>query len=244
MPLHFPDNRYPGVNAHLNSFLLQPDGGWESFHAHFMNNVCHELNSLLHGDYYVVPEKSLQRQHSENAYALGVSIRLIPERHYPGQAVTRIELLFPDVKVNGSQQQQYREQRIHTLQSGVVLIEIDLIHELPPILPAIPSYLDQEANASPYAIFVSNPRPTLSQGSVHVYQAGVLDHLPTVPIPLTGSDDILLNFDNVYHETFRASRLFSMLVDYEQLPVNVDRYSPADQQRIKALMDEIARSAE
>lgn len=60
MPLHFDDNRYPGVNAHLNSALLQPDGGWESFHANWVIQLQAALEKALPRTYYAVAEKSLQ----------------------------------------------------------------------------------------------------------------------------------------------------------------------------------------
>lgn len=58
--MHFDENRYPGVNAHLNSLLLQPDGGWESFHANWVIQVQHALDAVLPPNYYAMAEKSLQ----------------------------------------------------------------------------------------------------------------------------------------------------------------------------------------
>lgn len=51
---------YPGVNAHLNSFLLQPDGGWEVFHAEHIIAIRQALDAVLPANYYAAPEKSLQ----------------------------------------------------------------------------------------------------------------------------------------------------------------------------------------
>lgn len=53
-------NPYPGVDAHLNSYLLQPDGGWESFHAEHIIRVREALDAVLPDDYYAASEKSLQ----------------------------------------------------------------------------------------------------------------------------------------------------------------------------------------
>lgn len=36
MAICTPLNLYPGVNAHLNSFLQSEGGGWESFHAQYL----------------------------------------------------------------------------------------------------------------------------------------------------------------------------------------------------------------
>jgi len=60
MPLYFDENRYPGVNVHLMNFLLQPDGGWESFHSEFVIRLRETFDSALPRNYYAVAEKSLQ----------------------------------------------------------------------------------------------------------------------------------------------------------------------------------------
>ncbi|MEO0562822.1 MAG: DUF4058 family protein [Chloroflexota bacterium] len=54
------NNPYPGVDAHLNSFLLQPDGGWESFHAEHVVKIRTALDPALPDNYYAIAEKSLQ----------------------------------------------------------------------------------------------------------------------------------------------------------------------------------------
>lgn len=48
---------YLGVNAHLNSFLLQPDGGWEMFHAKHIVVIRQMLDGVLPPDYYAASEK-------------------------------------------------------------------------------------------------------------------------------------------------------------------------------------------
>jgi hypothetical protein len=60
MPIHAPQNLYPGVNAHLNSFLQQEGGGWESFHAEHIIDLRRVLAPALPEGYYAVAEKSLQ----------------------------------------------------------------------------------------------------------------------------------------------------------------------------------------
>lgn len=60
MATELPQNRYPGVNAHLNSFLQQRGGGWESFHARYIGEMQVFLDQVLPGNYYSIAEKSLQ----------------------------------------------------------------------------------------------------------------------------------------------------------------------------------------
>jgi hypothetical protein len=60
MPLQSPKNLYPGVNAHLNSFLQTKGGGWESFHSQHVTAIAWELNKHLPLNYTASPERSLQ----------------------------------------------------------------------------------------------------------------------------------------------------------------------------------------
>lgn len=60
MAISFKTNPYPGVDAHLNSFLQQDGGGWESFHSVQIAHLYEMLDSTLPPNYYVAAEKSLQ----------------------------------------------------------------------------------------------------------------------------------------------------------------------------------------
>ncbi|MEQ8672375.1 MAG: DUF4058 family protein [Aggregatilineales bacterium] len=68
---------YPGINAHLNSALLQPDGGWEMFHAAHIIQLQQTLDATLPENYYAAPEKSLQVtvQQQDDTF----SMRTIPD---------------------------------------------------------------------------------------------------------------------------------------------------------------------
>ena len=60
MPIHYRENQYQGINAHLQSALQSPGGGWESFHAAHITHLTEAIDSLLPANYYVLNEKSLQ----------------------------------------------------------------------------------------------------------------------------------------------------------------------------------------
>jgi hypothetical protein len=60
MPLHFRENRYAGVNAHLQSHLQSPGGDWASFHGIYIAYLYDLINSQLPDGYYALNEKSLQ----------------------------------------------------------------------------------------------------------------------------------------------------------------------------------------
>lgn len=53
-------NQFAGINPHLNSYLQQPDGGWETFHARHISDIATTLDDMLPPNYYAVEEKSLQ----------------------------------------------------------------------------------------------------------------------------------------------------------------------------------------
>jgi hypothetical protein len=160
---------------------------------------------------------------------------------YPGAPVTRIELLSPANKAPGSDYGAYLSKRAETLYSGVRLVEIDYLHERRPVIPRVPSYPDHEQNAYPYHIIVSDPRPNVPKGKADIFRFGILDPLPTINIPLDAADTVAINFNEVYQLTFESVRVFrTVLVDYEQAPINFDAYTPADRDAIRERMAAIA----
>lgn len=147
------------------------------------------------------------------------------------RAVTHIELLSPANKPGGSHYGQYLEKRNETLQSGLRLVEIDFIHERPPIIPHLPNYADGEANAFPYYILVTDPHPTVKNGKTAVYGMGIMDVLPVIGVPLEGEDSVGLDIGAVYDVTFNK-RPFPERINPMHPPVNFEAYSRLDQQRI------------
>jgi hypothetical protein len=118
---------------------------------------------------------------------------------------------------------------------GLRLVEIDYLHERRPA----PSYLDGIKDALPYSVLVSDPRPTFSEGAAPVYNFGVQQPLPVISIPLEGRDSVGLDLGMIYNQTYEK-RAFRSRVDYGQLPLNFNRYSPPDQEYIRRRMAEIA----
>jgi hypothetical protein len=155
----------------------------------------------------------------------------------PGRPVTRIEVLSPANKAPGSHHDQYMAKRLDALRSGLCLIEVDYLHERRPIDRRIPSYADGEAEAPPYAILVSDPRPSLVAGTMRVFGFGVLDALPRVPVPLEGDTIVELDFNVAYRETINGSRLFrDLLADPSREPANFGAYHEGDRAQIRAFM--------
>ena len=289
--MHAEQNLYPGVNPHLNSFLQQPDGGWESFHARFISLLTDSVEAALPDAYYAIEEKSLQIMvlyadetpaqrpsrttpdvvifrvgeggHREVVTApLGatmtptltlsveetfveedsptsVMIYRLKDGKVPGEPVTRLELLSPGNKPGGAHYAQYLAKRQYTLRTGIRLVEIDFLHETPPLLRQIPNYAAQDSGAKAYNVLVSNPHPDLSQGKTDIFTFGVSDHIPSLDVPLTETQHITVDFGAVYNQTVASRRLFYTLADYAQTPINFGRYTDADQAWIKEFMAQI-----
>ena len=152
--------------------------------------------------------------------------------------IVRIELLSPANKPGGSYFDVYAEKRREALESMSRLIEIDFLHESRSHIPVLPNYPRKDAGAYPYLIAVNDPRPSLNKGSTAIYGFAVDTPVPTIEIPLAGRDSISIDFNAAYNRTFASNRYYgTILVDYEQLPVNFESYTEADQQRIRERMN-------
>ena len=128
----------------------------------------------------------------------------------------------------------FSQRRLHA-GNGLVFVEIDYLHESPPTFERLADYSAQAKNAHPYRIVVLDPRPDFHTGPVCLHEFDVDQAIPTVTIPLIGRDQLAFDFDAAYQKTF-TDALYGYDLDYRQLPLNFQRYSQADQQRIAAKM--------
>ncbi len=152
------------------------------------------------------------------------------------QPIVWIELLSPANKGNSEDARAYRSQRMDVLVSGLVFVEIDYLHESDPTFPTLPLYYPRADNtwlpsARPYHIIIVDPRLGFEKGQAQVAAFSVDDPLPVMPIPLAQADYLNFDFNVPYRKSFEES-LYGRWVDYRQLPVNFQRYSPTDQTRI------------
>jgi hypothetical protein len=165
-----------------------------------------------------------------------------------GEPVAWIELLSPTNKPGGSAAEDYRAKRQWLLQSGLVVVEIDYLHESPPTIRDIPVYYAPgradvpQPGAHAYHITVIDPHPALMQGRSRTTFMDVDDPLPRVTIPLAGADVLAFDFGAPYQRTL-TELTYGRLVDYRHLPDHVERYSPADQARIAARMLAVLEAA-
>jgi hypothetical protein len=159
--------------------------------------------------------------------------------------VTWLELLSPTNKGSGWDAQAYAAKRHTLLESGLVFIEVDYLHETPPTFSRLLSYADpveRENGAHAYRIVVLDPRPDMRHGPAQTYEFAVDDQIPIVDIPLNAEDRLMFDFGAAYRKTYEEMGYGLELVDYAEYPARFDSYSRADQERIKGVMAGVQNS--
>ena len=151
-----------------------------------------------------------------------------------GQPVARFELLSPSNKDVGAHRGAYINNRYLALKAGLVLVEIDYLHESPSPVRGVPPY-PQGEGSFPYSIILSDPYLPPGAKSVLVHGFGMDEQIPTLDIPLVGADSVRLEFGAVYQYTFRAGR-WGQTVDYQQEPRHIESYHADDQRQIRERM--------
>lgn len=149
--------------------------------------------------------------------------------------VAWIELLSPSNKPGGQDATYYRDKRLKILQSGLVFVEIDYLHQSLATFDHLLPY-PQNAEAHPYRIVVVDPRPSLESGLAYPHEFDVDDPIPRVKIPLNRSDVLHFDFQAAYNKTFTETLYGMQLVDYSQLPLHFEKYSRNDQTHILSRM--------
>jgi hypothetical protein len=172
----------------------------------------------------------------EESFFAAVMIYPVEAYEFVGQPVTRIELLSESNKRGGAGFVGYQRNRLTALRSGTSLIEVDYLHESPSPLPGVADY-PTEPDSHPYLLAVTDRRPGKNPDAyMLVYGFDVDTPIPArVILPLAGEDTVAVDFNAIYQHTFIAGR-WGVHLDYEQFPKNFDRYSPADQERIRQVM--------
>lgn len=251
-PIRSAKNQYRGINAHLHSYW-QSEGGWDSFHSNHITYLTSALKAkLLPMGYTAETQQSLQiRRLGEPAgrpesdvtlsqyTAIGI-YEFVPGQSDRGEPVAWIELLSPSNKPGGQDAAYYRNKRHKLLQSGMVFVELDYLHESPSTFERIPRYAGtgngSDSGAHPYRIMVVDPRPVFLEGIVYPAEFDVDDPIPSVEIPLHADDVLSFDFNAPYQRTFDELFYGVELVDYSQLPLHWERYSRDDQIHILARM--------
>lgn len=185
---------------------------------------------------------------SKKPYGAVAVYETISRKRDRGEPVAWIELLSPANKGKGVDATTYLEKRRMILESGIVFVEIDYLHETPSTFARLPRYGRAERNGGqgqhrapaeqshPYRIAVLDPRPDLQNGKVYLAEFDVDAPIPLVPIPLNGADLLRFDFGAPYRKTFEEELYGLEFVDYHELPQRFQRYQAADQARIAARM--------
>jgi hypothetical protein len=183
----------------------------------------------------------IDEQISEKSRLSAITIReFTPEKPAAGAPVAWIELLSPANKI-GADARIYKEKRFRLLQSGMVFVEIDYLHETATTFHNLLPYINRRGqprhpNAHAYRIVVIDPRPDLEEASGYIHEFNVDDPLPEVMIPLNRDDRLLFDFGIPYQKTFEEMSYGLFRVDYARLPDHFQRYSEADQKRVAVRM--------
>jgi uncharacterized protein DUF4058 len=166
-----------------------------------------------------------------------------------GEPVAWIELLSPSNKPGGQDAKTYFDKRANLIESGMVCVEIDYLHESSPALGGLPNYRARknrpsETDAHPYRIVIVDPRPDIKSGVVRVNEFDVDTPIPTLKLRLNGDDILTFDFDVPYQKTYVEALYGLEWVDYSRLPFHFERYSAADQARIAARMLAVLQAAQ
>lgn len=184
--------------------------------------------SLIRGQTMLLEE--LEVEDEEHPYTAAVIYELTSDSS-DGEAVARMELLSPTNKGNSRHVYTHEAKRRLLLERGLVLVEIDFLHETPPTFERLPDYSQGETGSHPYRILVIDPRPEYDEARVYLHEFDVDMPLPPVDVPLNQGDVVEIDSDKLYSKVFEDG-LCGHNLDYSQLPLHFERYSEADQARI------------
>ncbi len=197
---------------------------------------------------FSITDVLLDNQISEKTYnAIGI-YEILPGRDGRGEAVAWIELLSPSNKPGGRDVRDYFNKRIKIIESGLVFIELDYLHESAPTLRDLPDYHTKkdhlsESAAHPYRILIVDPRPNIIEGVVRVKEFDVDEIIPRMNIALNGNDVLEFDFAAPYHKTLTDALYGLEWSDYSEFPVHFDHYREADQTRIANRMLTVLEAA-
>jgi Protein of unknown function (DUF4058) len=160
-----------------------------------------------------------------------------------GDPVGWIELLSPTNKGSGEDANAYLNKRRDLLESGLVFVEIDYLHETSSTFLLLKDYPAHQQGAHPYRIVVLDPRPNFRSGPAQPSEFDVDQPIPTVQIPLNRGDVLSFDFGAAYRKTFEEMAYGLEYINYRELPMNFERYSADDQARIAARMVAVLEAA-
>jgi hypothetical protein len=160
-----------------------------------------------------------------------------------GDAVTWIEVLSPTNKGDSVDARAYLGKRRALLDTEMIFIEVDFLHETPPTFSKLADYTQHEAGSHPYRMIALDPRHDFRYGPAQRSEFDVDSPIPNVALLLSEMNNVELKFDEAYRRMFERGN-FGYQLDYAALPHHFDRYSAADQTRIARRMVAVLRAAQ
>jgi len=237
---------FPGMDPFIESQR------WMEFHNSLITGIQQALSALLVPQYNVIaetyiylnmrPDVSVHRGRAgtepfeQSSLAIADATRVItpaisdPDNHTSveirddeGKLVTVVEVLSPANK--GKHRDRYLANRDSILYSDVHLIEIDLLRG--------GQRMEAEISTEGYAIFVARSQ-TDSPHRGELYEIGLRDALPVIPVPLKpGDPDVPLDMPGLFRNLYIQSR-YRLQLDYTR-PVK-PTLSPDDQIWVDAIL--------
>ncbi len=245
---HLPENFVVDVERSLQIKEIHPDTGERIRRPGpdmtiYQGQIASAEQSQDRAGIATLTQPILETFHeNDELYYNAIMIYRVVDHKIYGSPVTQIEILSPSNKA-GDGKEQYQNKRIAAIRSGLVLVEIDLLHESRSVVRGVPRY-PKMSGSTAFSITVNNPHPSLDQGVSTTYGFGVDEPLPIIPVPLGSVSSIDLDFDAIYQDIYSSMNAYRLLVDLTQPPLNLHRYSPADQDSIQAVMERAALQAD
>jgi hypothetical protein len=123
--------------------------------------------------------------------------------------ITAIELLSPSNKEHGSDRDQYLAKRSRYLDTGVHLVEIDLLRGG----PRLPLHPPPQGD---YCVLVSRAE---QRPNVDLWPIRLHDSLPEIPIPLRAAgESVPLNLQTILHRVYDAAGYGDYVYDVDPRP--------------------------
>jgi hypothetical protein len=149
--------------------------------------------------------------------------------------VTVIEILSMSNKIAGKSRDEYMAKQTELRDSGVSLVEIDLLRRGSFIMAVDPTLIPPEAQTTYLACVQRGWRP----GRFELFPISLRQRLPRIRIPLRKTDvDIRLDLQAVLEQAYRKGR-YHLTLDYRKPPV--PPLGPADAKWAKALIAKHAK---
>ena len=204
---------FPGMDPYLEGYL------WVDVHNALANKIRQQLAPKVQPGYTVRLEVYLvQDTMSESEIGILLSLPLMSPVEVriavveirdtaSNQLVTSLEILSP-VNKREPGITSYRQKRQRLYNANVHLIEIDLLRR------GIRPFAHPRLPVVPYLVTLTH----VQAREIEVWQIGLQDPLPTIPVPLRPPDgDVPLDLASALHDIYDEA-FYNLSIDYREPP--------------------------